>query len=354
VVAAPVTDPGDLVDRGSLIRFLSGVLPPFDDVNVSVLVGGASNLTYLVEVDERPLVVRRRPMGASAPRAHDMRREFLALEGLAGVRFPVPRPIAFSDDKSVVGEPFYLMEFVAGTALHTVDEVVGLSSDVARECSTQLVDTLAQLHSVNPKDIGLGSFGRPDGFVERRINSWTRQWRSVKHRALPAVEVLGERLLSRLPDAGDGSLIHGDYRLGNVLFMFEPVTKLTAVLDWEMSTLGDPLTDLAHLLVYWEPTTGRVTHPSQLISRCSGFLDGAAIVDRYASATGRDVSALPFYLAFEHWRAAIIKDAIYLRAVARDGDGISEEFVSLGESVQRHLEEAADVLAGVGPAVTVS
>jgi aminoglycoside phosphotransferase (APT) family kinase protein len=349
-----VTDPRDLVDRGSLIRFLSSVLPPFAQLNISVLVGGASNLTYLVEVDERPLVLRRRPMGTSAPRAHDMRREFMALEGLAGVSFPVPRPVAFSDDRSVVGEPFYLMDFVAGTALHTVDEAVGLSSDVAGQCSIQLVDTLAQLHSVNPKEIGLGAFGRPDGFVERRIKSWTRQWRSVKHRDLPAVEVLGEQLLSRLPEAGGGSLIHGDYRLGNVLFVFEPATNLTAVLDWEMSTLGDPMTDLAHLLVYWEPTTGRVTHPSQLISRLPGFLDGTAIVDRYASLTGRDVSRLPFYLAFEHWRAAIIKDAIYLRAMASDGDGISEEFVSLGESVHRHLEEAADVLAGVGPAVTVS
>jgi aminoglycoside phosphotransferase (APT) family kinase protein len=293
-------------------------------------------------------------MGASAPRAHDMRREFVALEGLAGVRFPVPRPIAFSDDKAVVGEPFYLMDFVAGTALHTVDEVVGLSSEVAGECSNQLVDTLAQLHSINPKEIGLGGFGRPDGFVERRIKSWMRQWHSVKHRELPAVETLGEQLLARLPESGDASLIHGDYRLGNVLFVFDPATSLTAVLDWEMSTLGDPMTDLAHLLVYWEPTTGRVTHPSQLISSYPGFLDGSAIVDRYGSLTGRDVSFLPFYLAFEHWRAAIIKDAIYLRAVAREGDGLSEEFVSLGESVPRHLEEAADVLAGVGPAVTVS
>jgi aminoglycoside phosphotransferase (APT) family kinase protein len=348
-----VKDPGDLVDRGSLMRFLSEVLPPFDELKVSVLAGGASNLTYLVEVDERPLVLRRRPMGDSVPRAHDMQREFSALNGLAGVQFPVPRPIAFSDDKAVVGEPFYLMEFVAGTALHTVDDVAGLSPEVAEQCSVQLVDTLIHLHSVSPVDVGLGSFGRPDGFVERRIKSWTRQWQSVKHRDLPVVEVLGERLLAQLPESGDGLLIHGDYRLGNVLFEFEPTTKLTAVLDWEMSTLGDPLTDLAHLLVYWEPTTGRVTHPSQLISRVPGFLDGATIVDRYASATGRDVSPLPFYLAFEHWRAAIIKDAIFLRAMARDGDGISEQFVSLGESVLRHLDEAADVLAGVGPAVTV-
>jgi aminoglycoside phosphotransferase (APT) family kinase protein len=276
-----------------------------------------------------------------------MRREFVAIQALARVGFPVPRAIAYTDDASVVGAPCYLMEFVEGHVLHTLDDVRTLTSSAATACSLELVDTLARLHAVDLAEAGLSSFGRPGGFLQRRITSWLRQWRTVEHRDLPAVEALGERLLARLPADGGTALVHGDYRLGNVLFALGPAPRLTAVLDWEMSTLGDPLTDLAHLLVYWEPTRGRLTHPSQLVAKHPGFLDGARVAERYSALTHRDVSALPFYLAFEHWRAAIIKDAIYLRAVARPESAIPDDTVALGESVQRHLEEAADLLADI-------
>jgi aminoglycoside phosphotransferase (APT) family kinase protein len=274
-----------------------------------------------------------------------MRREFTVISALNQTDFPVPRAIFFSSDRSVVGESFYVMQFVDGSALHTPDDVVSLDEAAAASCSQTLIDTLAGLHAVDPAHIGLQDFGRPQNFLQRRIMSWLRQWASNEHRDFPAVESLGRQLLALIPGSSATTLVHGDYRLGNVLFAAKPSMRLVAVLDWEMSTIGDPLTDLAHLLVYWEPTRGRVTHPSQVIARHSGFLDGHSMAARYAGLTGRDISRLPYYMAFEHWRAAIIKDAIYLRARAASDGGLPEHAVTLGDSVQLHLEESAEVVA---------
>jgi aminoglycoside phosphotransferase (APT) family kinase protein len=344
-MADPMTDDTDLVDRAALRRALAGVVDPFADMSVSLLSGGASNLTFLLDLDSARYVLRRRPIGPSAARAHDMKREFTVISALNKTEFPVPRAVYFSDDRTVVGQPFYLMQFVEGTALHSPEDVTSLDPTSARMCSQALIDTLAALHAMDPAKIGLKDFGWPQNFLQRRIASWLRQWDSVEHRDLPEVQSLGRRLLGLIPGASAAALIHGDYRLGNVLFELQPSMRLVAVLDWEMSTIGDPLTDLAHLLVYWEPTRGRVTHPSQVIARQPGFLAGQSMADRYAELTGRDISQLPYYMAFEHWRAAIIKDAIYLRARSVSQGGLPEHVVSLGDSVRLHLEEAADVLA---------
>lgn len=340
-------DPSALIDRDALDRFLRGVLPAYEDLKISLLSGGASNLTFLIAAGDGRYVLRRRPIGKSAPRAHDMHREFTAIQALNGVDLPVPRAIAYSEDRAVVREPFYVMDFVDGVALHSPDDAEPLSAEARRQCSLAMVQTLARLHALDPVEVGLEGFGRPENFLQRRIKSWLKQWRAVDHRDLPQVEQLGERLLATVPSGGESTLIHGDYRLGNMLFEIDPVVRLTAILDWEMSTIGDPLTDLAHLLVYWEPTRGRLTHPSQLIARLDGFLDGADLAGQYAESTGRDISGLPYYLAFEHWRAAIIKDAIYLRGIDRQDGDISADVSSLGDSVPLHLAEANDLLSGV-------
>jgi len=338
-------DVSELVDREALRRVLSGALAPFTDMSLSLLSGGASNLTFLLTLDSARYVLRRRPVGPTAARAHDMRREFTVISALNQTDFPVPRAILFCGDKSVAGEPFYVMQFVDGSAMHTPDDVASLDEAAADSCSRALIATLAALHAIDPAQVGLQEFGWPQNFLRRRITSWLRQWASVQHRDFPAVESLGTQLLGRIPASSTTALVHGDYRLGNVLFEPGPSMRLVAVLDWEMSTIGDPLTDLAHLLVYWEPTRGRVTHPSQVIARRPGFLDGRSMAESYAELTGRDTSELRYYLAFEHWRAAIIKDAIYLRARAAANGDLQETAVSLGDSVQLHLEEAAEVLS---------
>jgi aminoglycoside phosphotransferase (APT) family kinase protein len=331
-----------LVDRQRLAERIATVAPVGDDFAVEVLSGGRSNLTYLVRTGGRQYVVRRRPLGAVAAGAHDMGREFRVQSALQGSGVPVPQVFAFWDDDEVVGAPFYVMSRVEGSVLHQRTDVEALRPEQANALSMATMEVLDRLHAVDPGAVGLGDLGRPDGFVARRIGRWLDQWRRSPHRDHPAVEVLAERLAGAVPARTDAALVHGDYRLGNMLVEVDDCVRVAAVLDWEMSTLGDPLTDLAHLLVYWEPTRGRVTHASQTIAAHPGFLTGPQLAEEYASRTRRDVSALDFYLAFEHWRAAIIKEAIYMRTV--NGHHPADEGDDLGASVGRHLEEATDLL----------
>jgi aminoglycoside phosphotransferase (APT) family kinase protein len=268
-----------------------------------------------------------------------MAREYRVLAALKGSCVPIPQAYGFCEDESVVGAPFYVMSRVVGRVFHRRADVEGLSASQARDLSMAAVGALSGLHAVDYASVGLGDLGRPEGFVARRIGRWLQQWERNPHRDQPMVQQLAERLARRVPPHADSTLVHGDFRLGNMLIDVHEPVRVAAVLDWEMSTLGDPLTDLAHLLVYWERSRGRLTHESQEISQCPGFLAGAELVERYASATGRDVGALDFYLAFEHWRAAIIKEAIFMRRST--GTRQSDE---LGDSVDRHLEEAADLL----------
>jgi aminoglycoside phosphotransferase (APT) family kinase protein len=273
-----------------------------------------------------------------------MAREYKVLAALQGSEIPSPEVFGFCDDETIVGAPFYVMSCVHGSVFHRPEDVSGLSSVEAGRISLAVVNVLDQLHRIDPQAVGLHDLGRPGRFVSRRIGRWLEQWRRGPHRDHPQVELLGDRLAAAAPSQADATLVHGDFRLGNMLIAVDQPAPVAALLDWEMSTLGDPLTDLAHLLVYWEPTRGRVTHESQMIARHPGFLTGAELANRYAFVSGRDVSRLDFYLAFEHWRAAIIKEAIFMRA--SQGLDPAGPGIELGESVDRHLDEAADLLKG--------
>jgi aminoglycoside phosphotransferase (APT) family kinase protein len=339
----------DQVDEAELRRLVTEHLHPVERLDVSLLAGGASNLTYLITTDDERYVARRRPLGPSAPKAHDMEREFRTLHALAGTGFPAPTVYFYEAGTRALGAPFYVMQHRAGLIIHGPGDAAGLTAGQASRCTDDLMRTLTRLHSIPLRNLPLRRSGRPGGFLERRITSWLRQWGSVEHRDFPEVHELGEVLLTRLPAQDAETLMHGDYRLGNVVLDVASSSPVTAVLDWEMSTIGDPLTDLAHLLVYWEPTCGRLTHPSQLVSRHDGFPSAGTLAQRYADETGREVDGLAVYVAFEHWRAAIIKDAIFLRRSATHG--IDEEAESFGASVGQHLAEAADVLMGKGLAI---
>ncbi|HEX5588013.1 MAG TPA: phosphotransferase family protein [Acidimicrobiia bacterium] len=325
-----------LVDEALLVERIAAVAPLADEITIDVLSGGRSNLTYRVRSGPHDYVVRRRPMGPVAKGAHDMAREHRVLAALQGSGLPIPTVYGFWDDERVVGAPFYVMSYVAGSVFHGPDDVATLSESQARAISEATVDVLDRLHRVDPAAVGLGELGRPDGFVARRIGRWLEQWRAGDYRDHPLVEPIGAELAARVPTDADATLVHGDYRLGNLLVAVGDQPDIAAILDWEMSTLGDPLTDLAHLLVYWDRTRGRLTHESQRIAEHPGFLSASELAERYATRTGRDLTDLDFYLAFEHWRAAIIKEGIYLRTPDDD---------ELGDSVARHLEEAADLLS---------
>ncbi|MHB8467840.1 MAG: phosphotransferase family protein [Acidimicrobiales bacterium] len=332
----------ELVDVARLAAYVRSVAPVAGEIEVEVLSGGQSNLTYLVSSGPHEYVARRRPLGTVPSGAHDMEREYRVLAAIADSGLPVPRVYGYSDDEAVLGAPFYLMDRVHGSVFHARRDVEGLTESQGRDISIASIDVLADLHRIDYTAVGLDDLGRPDGFVRRRIGRWLDQWERNPHRDHPLVEPLGATLLDRAPAKGDSTLVHGDFRLGNMIIRTEAPVRVAAILDWEMSTLGDPLTDLAHLLVYWEPSRGRLTHESQEIASHPGFLAATELADRYARSTGRDLSGLDVYLAFEHWRAAIIKEGIYMRRQATGRPDPGTE--ALGSSVDQHLGEAGDLL----------
>jgi len=335
-----------LVNRALLYRFLAGIAPVGDDLTLDILSGGRSNLTYLVTSGTHEYVVRRRPLGAVAAGSHDMGREYRVQAALAGSGLPVATMFGYSDDETVLGAPFYVMGRVRGAVFHRRADVAAVLPEAAGAISEATVEVLHRLHAVEVDAVGLGSLGHPEGFVRRRIGRWLEIWHSTEHRHQPLVELIGAQLAATVPDVAGSTLVHGDYRLGNMLIALDGTPQITAILDWEMSTLGDPLTDLAHLLVYWDRTRGRLTHESQTIAEHPGFLDTATLAARYGALSGRDLSHLDFYLAFEHWRAAIIKEGIYLRARGGRPEA-SADGEELGATVRRHLEEAEDILRSI-------
>lgn len=335
-------DPVALVDTQRLSEYLRTVLDLHDPVSVELLSGGRSNLTYLGRSGSSEFVLRRRPLGPVAAGAHDMAREYRVQAALQASDLPLARVYGYCEDESIMGAPFYVMSRVHGHVFHRRADVADLTEEQARHISEATVAVLQHLHEVDAASVGLADLGRPEGFVARRISRWLDQWRHSEHREHPLVEPLAARLAAEVPDRAESTLVHGDYRLGNMIVTPAGSAPVAALLDWEMSTRGDPLTDLAHLLVYWDRTRGRLTHDSQTISEHPGFLGADSLAARYAELSGRDIGSLPFYLAFEHWRAAIIKEGIYTRTRKfATGDSEGDD---IGDTVTLHLEEAADIL----------
>src|SRR5271154_7171024 len=213
--------------------------------------GGRSNLTYSIGDDAHEWVLRRPPLAHVPPTAHDMAREHTVLAALAGTDVPVPRTLAFCSDDAVNDAPFYVMDKVDGVILRTPAEMTALSPDEARRCSEGLIDVLVAIHAVDYQAVGLSEFGHPDGYLERQVRRWGEQWERSKSREIPAIEELARRLRAALPASPPPTIVHGDYRLDNTMLAADDPGRIIAVLDWEMATLGDPLSDLGLFLVYW-------------------------------------------------------------------------------------------------------
>ena len=246
---------------------------PVELTDIQLIAGGRSNLTYRLAVrmpaqahggalpahapggagpgGDRFLVLRRPPLGHVLPTAHDMSREFRVLSGLAGTQVPVARPVAFCDDTEVIGAPFYLMEYVPGVVLRSRQDTAVLTEPQATELSERLADMLAAIHGVDVEAAGLGGLGRGAGYLTRQLSRWQRQWELSKTREVPGYDDLVRRLTATLPPEGETTLVHGDFRLDNVLVTLAPQPRIAAVVDWEMATLGDPLADLGLTMVYW-------------------------------------------------------------------------------------------------------
>jgi aminoglycoside phosphotransferase (APT) family kinase protein len=292
-----------------------------------VIAGGRSNLTYRISDGARDWVVRRPPLGHVLATAHDMGREYRVLSALAGTDVPVPGTVLLCTDPEVVGAPFYVMERVEGTVYRSPELTAGLGPERARRISEELIDTLAALHGTDPASVGLGDFGHPEGFLHRQVRRWRIQLDASRSRPLDGIDELAGRLAAAVPESGPATIVHGDYRLDNAIVAADG--SLAAVLDWEMATLGDPLTDLGLFSVYW---TGAGPMPGNPITKGVrpeyGFPDAPVLLARYASLTGADLSGLGWYTAFGYFKLAVIVEGVHYRYT--QGQTVGEGFEEIG------------------------
>jgi len=338
-----VADTPEGVDLERLQPWFAAHVDGADDAPLSaeLIAGGRSNLTYAISDGAHEWVLRRPPLGHVVATAHDMGREYRVIAGLSDTDVPVPRVFAFCDDDDVTGAPFYVMERVDGRILRAPEDMRAITPDDARRCSNELIDVLARLHSVDYEAVGLGDFGRPDGFLARNVARWGKQWQANKTRELASIDELARRLDAALPESGPPSIVHGDYRLDNTMLDNADAGRVVAVLDWEMSTLGDPLTDLALFLVYWGGDAGPAIASGQAISSVPGFLTRDEIVARYAEQSGRSVEHLDFYLVFAMYKLAVILEGINARFLL--GKTLGEGFDAMGEMVAELADTALAV-----------
>lgn len=353
MTADPVARDPAGIDAEAVTRWLCsnvpGVAPP---LRFELVAGGRSNLTFRVEdAAGRLLALRRPPVSHVLPTAHDMAREHRILEALHPTPVPVPEPFALCEDRTVTGDPFYVMAFVEGLVLRDADAAERLLPHAAGRwaAGVALADTLAALHALDVDAVGLGGLARRDGYVARQIRRWSAQVAQAAQAAAdggsaPArLDALGRDLEARIPPEGAPALVHGDFRLDNVVVRSDGT--LAAVLDWELATIGDPMADVGTFLDYWglpddgEPILGRV--PATALE---GFPTGAEVLDRYAAVSGRDVSDVAFYQAFGYWRLACILHGVYSRYRVGASGGDPESVDALPGTVARLAELAATTL----------
>lgn len=308
---------GEELDAGKLEPFLLGHFP---DVSGPLVIeqypSGHSNLTYLLRMGEREFVLRRPPFGSKVKTAHDMSREFRVLSRLHSAYAQAPEVLLYCDDESVLGAPFYLMKPIHGIIIRR-DPPSGLpfTAEIARQLSESFVDNLAVLHALDYGAIGLGDLGKPQGYVERQVRGWVERYRGSRTHDLPEVARLADWMQNHVPTTGDAALIHNDYKYDNVVLALSDITRIIGVLDWEMTTIGDPLADLGTTLAYWVDAND--PEELQRIRWCPstypGSMSRAELVECYARKTGRDVSSISFYLVLARFKLAVIVQQIYYR-----------------------------------------
>jgi aminoglycoside phosphotransferase (APT) family kinase protein len=330
-MTVPMTEiPG--LDLPALRRYLDDAVPGLvkGELSGAVIAGGRSNLTYVVTDGTDRWVVRRPPLGHVLATAHDMSREYRVLTALHPTGYPVPETITLAADPEILGAPFYVMRFVEGAVHREAGSLRALGAHAVQSLVFDLVDRLADLHAVRPEAVGLADFGRPDGYNERQVRRWKKQLDLSRSREVPGLDALHERLAAAPPPVRQGTIVHGDFRIDNTIAVGP---RIVGVLDWEMSTLGDPLSDLALLLLY-------------TVDRAAAAVPGhpglGEMIDRYASRSGRDVSDLRWYRAMAAFKLAVISEGIYYRFT--QGLTVGDGFDRVGERVEPLAAQGHDVL----------
>lgn len=315
-----------------------------------LIAGGRSNLTYLVTDGTQEWVVRRPPLGHVLETAHDMGREHRVMAALHGSNVPVPDMLTLCRDPDVLGVPFYVMSFVDGTVYRTDAQLADVSRTAAIELADGLIDVLARLHAVKPQSVGLGDLGRPAGYLERQVRRWGKQLNASRSREIPGVDDLSRRLAGSVPQSRREALVHGDYKLDNLVIEAAAPGRVLAVLDWEMATLGDPLTDVANVVIWWDGVRDSDGNPFTAIpADVPGFPASTWLLDRYARTTSTDLEALPWYLGLAYYKLAAIFEGMYYR----DSQGLTvgegfDRLSGLAPALAQRAHEVLDISGGPG------
>lgn len=338
--------PDERLDEARLEAYLRKSVPGLEGPMVlRQFHGGHANLTYDVRFGARELVLRRPPLGPVAPKSHDMRREFRALDALAPL-FPYsPRPVVLCEDEEVIGAIFFVMERARGIVVRqTWPDALGDDPTLRRRMAESLIDALADLHLVDTSRPEVAALGKPEGFVERQVKGWHGRWEAARTREIPLMDQLAAWLVERIPDPQRVSVLHNDYKLDNAMFAADDPGRLVAIFDWDMTSLGDPLVDLGTLLGYWSEAadaTPRGTGGG--VTTLPGFPTRVEVAERYAARTGVDLTHVPWFETFALFKTAVVLEQIYVRFVR--GQTQDERFKALGEFVPQ-LAKAAEVCAG--------
>ncbi len=325
-----------------LLENIDGVVAPFE---FTLIAGGHSNLTFMArDAAGRELVLRRPPLGHVLESAHDMAREHRIVAALGPTDVPVAPALALCSDPEVNEAPFYIMEYIAGPVLHDLASAQGVSDAEKERIGFDVVDVLAGLHGVDPDSVGLGDLGRKEAYLARQLKRWNKQWEASKTHEIPEMEAVSALLEEQMPEQVGSAIVHGDYRLGN---MIVGDGRIRAVLDWELCTLGDPLADVGYVLNSWVLPGDPGAEEADVPTMAGGFPSRDALSERYARATGRDLSGINYYRAFSHWRLAAIGQGVYKRyLVGAMGDNRDLDLDQYKESVHTRAEAALALLEG--------
>ena len=334
---------GEELDWKRLSSWLKSNIPGLDgEMQVSQFHGGHANLTYCVSMDGRELVIRRQPFGDIAPGAHDMKREYRALSGLNPVFDRAPRVFALCEDESVIGAPFLVMERRAGVVVRAeIPPELNVHANVEERISFALVDAMAEFHAIDPVAAGLERLGRPDGFVERQLAGWYKRWHLVTDAPNKIFEQVYELLTEHMPETRRNTLVHNDLKLDNCMFDPGDPDRVTTILDWDMTTIGDPLIELGTLLSYWRENDDATNRAPTIDLDMSKFPTRNALVQRYA-LRGADVTDIDWYEAFGLWKQAVVLQQLFQRYA--NGESQDLRMAGFPEFIPGQLQAALGIL----------
>ena len=342
--SAPIRQ-GEELDIPSVEKYLKDNIEGLSgDLVVEQFPSGHSNLTYMIKVGEKEMVLRRPPFGSKVKTAHDMSREYNILSAIHPVYDKVPKPLAFCEDESIIGAQFYVMERIKGIIIRrTLPDGLEFPPETAKECSKSLVENLADIHAIDYKKVGLDKMGKPEGFLARQVKGWTDRYYGSKTDEIDQVDRVTKWLADNAPESPPATLIHNDYKYDNLILDPNDITRIIGVLDWEMSTIGDPLMDLGVMLSYWvqddDPPELRMSAFGPTAN--PGSMTRKEIAGYYAELTGRDITNIHYYLCFATFKLAVILQQIYYRFAK--GHTADERFGPLIDMVKL-LVDVADQL----------